>query len=94
MQSGDACEKISDLDFSGGQLINLFVNGRLPKKKKKTGIERLPRFKKILFISLYKKETNLVSIIFLDINGAEQTPLKIEQVQISKIKIEHQEQKI
>lgn len=43
MQSGDACEKVSDLDFSGGQLINLFINGRLPKKKAKTGIERLPR---------------------------------------------------
>ena len=51
MQGRNAGEKVSDLDFSGGQLINLFIYGRLPKKKEKTGIERLPRFKKFSLLN-------------------------------------------
>ena len=61
MQSGHACEKVSDLDFGGGQLINLFINGRLPKKKEKTGIERLPRLKKFSLLNNLEEEKKIVS---------------------------------
>ena len=64
MQSSHACEKVSDLDFGGGQLINLFINGRLPKKKEKTGIERLPRLKKFSLLNNLHEKKNSFKLYF------------------------------